>query len=104
VQYEVYVKATVEIIDGSLRIAGTLLLSLCENSESLRLKVGTALMLECKESGAMTPGMAADAPVVFVVPGGANVPGREFSLADVQRLSRRTVSPVRHSERRWATA
>jgi hypothetical protein len=51
-------------------------------------------VLECEEPDAMTLGIAADAPVVLWYRVERNNSGREFSLAGVQRLSRRTVTPL----------
>jgi hypothetical protein len=42
----------------------------------------------------MAPGIAANAPVVLWYRAERNNSGREFSLAEVQRLSQRTFSPI----------
>src|ERR1035438_8911819 len=57
--------AVVNMRCRSLRIAGTLLWLLCENTRSLLLKFRATLMLERKESSAMTPRIVAVAPVHF---------------------------------------
>jgi hypothetical protein len=47
-----YLQMTVEVRRSrSLRIGGALLRLLCENSQSLRLKLRTTLMLEREEPG-----------------------------------------------------